>query len=175
MKKEFNICSEGVLVLASKTGLAEYYADKKFDYDYPEGLMGLINSGIISAITTESGEELKVRITDQDITDLESFEKIGLYNLNIQTEDSIYILGHAEFTQICNWKKGKIEDYDFPESPVFISDFKTGWYEITIFAKEVEFDDEEEEEEFQFEIEVILHFKSIINQSIAQLDDVLRI
>ena len=62
---DFDKETEGVLVICSKIGLMNFFADKEFDYSFPEGILPLVNRGIVVALVTESCDEVKGKIMDE--------------------------------------------------------------------------------------------------------------
>lgn len=174
MKTTFEVSTEGVLILSTQNALKTYFSDKEFDYRYPEGLMSLINLGIASIIATDSGDELKVVVTDEAIPADDSFKRVGQYHLRVGEGDSIYVLSHAAFTQICDWHKGDIAAYNFFEEPQQTSELRAGEYEVTFYARETELDEEVEEEE-EYELEVLIHFKPSTQGAPRKVETLLRI
>lgn len=158
MKHEFILETGGVLCLISKEGYKKYLESKDFNYDYPEGILPLINEGSLIALTTESTEEVKVIFTSEGMNNYEGFNEIGDQKLFIHPNDELFILDHGSFTQIGDWHKGDIDKFEFHTEKQFIPDLKLGWYLISLFAKEVPQEDEddadydENKEYFDFEI-----------------------
>lgn len=172
MEYNFKVDTEGVLILASQLGLKKYFKDKELDYDYPEGILPLINSGNILAITTESGNSVCLKIFIEENIDFEDFQNLGTYQLDIQENDTFFILDHASFTQICDWHKGDINEYDFDEvynPKLILEDIASGWYKIYVYGKEVDF------EENECYLEIILVFESIAHKINIEVRDVLSI
>lgn len=175
MQQTYLVSTEGVFIMTSSKGLAQYYADKNFDYAYPEGLFDLIRAGIATVITTESGDELNVLITDEPTIELDGFESIGTYPFQVLTEDAVFFLNHAEFTQICDNNRGDIQTFDFWEAPQQIDPFPEGVYELDFYFKEIDLEEEEEEENPEYELELLIHVRPQ-NGSIASktIENILR-
>ena len=165
-KVELCLCTEGVLVIASKQGLKDYFAENEFGYDYPNDLFPLINAGIAFPITTESSEDIKLTMKALEWGNKnEGFNEIGFYKIHVQEGDVLQIMSHAEFTQICDWHKGDVDKFEFEEDEDnrVANDIGPGWYAVQVLATPLaELDDEDEEEEEDeenyFEIEVLLQF-----------------
>lgn len=102
--------TEGVLMIANISKCKEYYADRKFDYDYPDGLADLITKGIVHIITTDEGIETIQWEFDQSKIDLNVWEYKDSYNyLDVETGDEVRLISHADFTQMCDNHNGDLE------------------------------------------------------------------
>jgi hypothetical protein len=119
--------TEGVLLICSKKGLKKYFADKEFDYNFPEGILPLINNGSVIALTTESSDEIKGEFIDIAMNEYKGYQLAGEQNLYIDEEDEIYVLSHAEFTQICDNHKGDIDAFDFWNEKIVFKNLRPGW------------------------------------------------
>jgi hypothetical protein len=128
--------TSGVLLLCSKKGLQKYFSDKEFNYDFPEGILPLINQGIILAVVTESGEDVigEVRIMDA-MQGHQDYLTSVRNKLLVDQDDEIFLLSHSEFTQICSNNKGDIDAFKFWEEKISIADAKEGWYDVTTYYK----------------------------------------
>ncbi len=135
-----NISTEGVLVLASAQGLLNEYKDKEFDYGFPEGLSNLLEKQTIIALQTSDGDELLIDFVEN--IDSEEFDKEINQIIDLQTNDTLLVLSHAEFTQICS-NNGKINDY--LSNILKIENIEAGKYHVKIRIKNVseEFDEYE--------------------------------
>ena len=135
------LSTEGVLVLASARGLEKEYAEKEFDYDFPEGLAQLLAEHAAVALTTESGDELLIDLhLNQPVPDVPFDHEINQY-LYLQADDELLVLSHADFTQICAHKKG---DYTQHRTSVEKIDIPApGLYHVNIRVEDVgdRFDD----------------------------------
>jgi hypothetical protein len=145
----FELCTEGVLTILSKVGLKKYFENEEFNYDYPEGILPIINKGSLIALTTESGEEVRLIITTNGMNEFEGYEEIGDQKLFVHTKDELYILNHAEFTQICDWQKGDIDKYEFYNKKKIVAGLDMGWYMVMLFGKESESEN--------FDLEIIVN------------------
>ena len=125
----------GVLLICSKKGLQKFYADKKFDYSFPEGILPLINLGIIAALVTESTEEVKGKIIDEAMNEYKGYRLVGEQNLFVEEDDELFVLAHSEFTQICDWHKGNIDDFKFWSEQISLKNLKAGWAIVFTHAK----------------------------------------
>jgi hypothetical protein len=104
--------TEGVLILANVSRLGSFFADKEFDYSYPEGLAELVQSGVIHIITTEETVE-NLNFTDhvQGI-DLNDWALHPSHNyLQVGEGDEIRVVAHGTFTRTCSQAKGNFLDY----------------------------------------------------------------
>ena len=119
--------TEGVLLVCSKKGLKSYFLDKEFEYNFPEGILPLINSGIVVALTTESSEEVKGELIDIGMNDYKGYKLAGEQNLHIEQDDELHVLSHSEFTQICSNNKGDIGTFKFWNEKIVIKDLRQGW------------------------------------------------
>ncbi|GAA4275578.1 hypothetical protein [Aquimarina mytili] len=137
MIKKFETETEGVLVLVSKKGLQNYYEKNDFDYSYPEGILSLVNTGIVLPITTESTDLINVNIRFEEGGDIDGIQ-FGQCKLFLEEEDTLQILNHADFTMICDYNKGDIDKYEFYYDQQFVNDLKKGWYLVTLFGKIIE-------------------------------------
>lgn len=114
--------TEGVFIIANITKCKEYYLDKEFDYDYPEGLADLLKNGIIHLITTDEDVEQIDFTLDQSVINLDRWEYQDSYNyLNVKPNDEIRLISHASFTQMCDNHNGDLES--FIDSSLIIKDF----------------------------------------------------
>jgi hypothetical protein len=120
--------TDGVLLLCSKKGLKKYFSDKEFNYDFPEGILPLINSGIALAIITESGEEVtgELRIMG-GMNDKSDYEIASENKFYIEDNDEIFILSHSEFTQVCSNNNGDLDTFEFWNEKITKSDLTAGW------------------------------------------------
>ncbi|MFM2387582.1 MAG: hypothetical protein RL660_2339 [Bacteroidota bacterium] len=109
--------TEGVLIIANITKCKEYYADKEFDYAYPEGLSDLLINGVIHIITTEEHVEEIHFIFDNEAFEFTEIDRRGKtwlhsesYNyMKVDEGDEVRLISHADFTQMCNNHKGDLE------------------------------------------------------------------
>lgn len=124
---DFEKETEGVLVLCSKIGLQKYFADKEFDYTFPEGILPLVNLGIVVALVTESGDEVKGKVIDEAMNEYKGYRLLGQQNLFIEEEDELYVLSHSEFTQICSNNKGAIDSFSFWNDKIMVKGIRAGW------------------------------------------------
>jgi hypothetical protein len=102
--------TEGVLIIANITKCKEYYSDKEFDYNYPDGLADLLTKGIIHIVTTDEDVEQIDFTFDKEEIDLDSWEYQDSYNfLKVATGDEIRLISHASFTRMCANHNGDLE------------------------------------------------------------------
>jgi hypothetical protein len=137
MKIDF-LNTEGVLLIASTNALKRYYADKAFDYDFPEGLYDLIRQGkLFAVITQESISELSIHFENASEEDLEGYIFLNDHNyFEAEDNDTVLIPDHAYFTQLCDWEKGNFEVFDAELPPVL--NIPKGTYKILTYHKEVQ-------------------------------------
>lgn len=103
-------CTEGVLIIANTNKCKEYYSDKEFNYDYPEGLANLLQKGIIHIITTDEDVEQIDFTFDKEEIDLGTWKYHDSYNyLSVGSGDEIRLISHAAFTQMCHNHKGDLD------------------------------------------------------------------
>ena len=104
--------TEGVLILANVSRLGNFFADKEFDYSYPEGLAELVQSGIIHIITTEETVE-NLNFTDKvEGIDLNDWALYPSHNyLQVAGDEEVRVLSHGTFTRTCDQAKGNFLDY----------------------------------------------------------------
>lgn len=128
--------TDGVLLLCSKKGLEKYYRERDFNYDFPDGILPLVNLGIIAAIITESGEDVagEIRIME-GMNDKENYTLSSENKFFIDLEDELFLLSHSEFTQICASTKGDIDNFAFWNEKVSISNLRSGWAFLFIHTK----------------------------------------
>ncbi|KFF01845.1 hypothetical protein [Chryseobacterium luteum] len=133
---KFEKDTDGVLLLCSKKGLEKYYRERDFNYDFPEGIIPLINQGIVAAIVTESGEDVvgEIRIME-GMNNKENYNISSENKFFIELEDELFLLSHSEFTQICYTKKGDIDNFEFWDEKVSISNLRNGWAFLLIHTK----------------------------------------
>ena len=99
--------TEGVLVIANTNKLKRHFADKPFDYAYPEGLKDLIVQGIIHIITTEETVENLNFVSEREQIDPESWEYNESCNfISVDAGDEIRLISHSDFTRICDQYQG---------------------------------------------------------------------
>lgn len=117
--KTFN--PEGVLIIANMTKCKEYYSDKEFNYDYPEGLSDLIQKGIVHIITTQETIKNLNFVFNKEEIDFDKWKYKESYNyLNVSKEDKVLLVPHGVFTRMCReWGKsdnitdGDVETFEF--------------------------------------------------------------
>jgi hypothetical protein len=133
---QFEKETDGVLLLCSKKGLEKFFREREFNYDFPEGILPLVNQGIVAAIITESGEEVvgEIRIME-GMNDKENYTVSSENKFFLESEDELFLLSHSEFTQICDSKKGDIDKFDFWNEKVSISNLRNGWAFLFIHTK----------------------------------------
>ena len=101
--------TEGVMIIANITKCKEYYADRKFDYRYAEGLKELIKDGIIHIVTTDEAVEVVELTFEKDDIDPDTFKHLESYNfLSVDEGDEVRAISHADFTQMCDTHKGDL-------------------------------------------------------------------
>lgn len=169
MKYEFNVGTEGVLILCSQQGIKEYHQDKAFDYDYPEGILPLINAGQLLAFTTESGDPVCLQIWVNESPATEHLRALGTYQIEIRSNDTWFLFDHGTFTQICDWHKGDVGKYDFDEvynPKVTLPTLSAGWYKVQAYGQELDFDEKE------CYAEILLDLKAIAHKEDLEVDDV---
>lgn len=127
MQKKFEKDTSGVLLVCSKKGLKKYFVDNIFSYNYPDGILPLINNGSVIALTTESSEDVKGEVMDISMNDFKGYRLYGEQNFFIEEEDEIYILSHSEFTQICSNHSGDIDAFSFWNEKIMINNLRAGW------------------------------------------------
>lgn len=136
MVLQFEKETDGVLLLCSKKGLKKYYKEREFNYDFPEGILPLVNQGIVAAIVTESGDDVTGEIIIMGgMNDKENYTLSSENKLFIEPEDDLFILSHSEFTQICNNHQGDIDDFDFWNEKIMISNLRSGWAFLFMHTK----------------------------------------
>ncbi len=102
--------TEGVLIFANITKCKNYYSDKEFNYDYPDGLSELLKQGIIHIITTDEAVEQVDFVFDKNEIDSQRWEFHDSYNyLKVDPGDEIRTVSHADFTQMCHNHNGDLE------------------------------------------------------------------
>ncbi|WP_294822461.1 hypothetical protein [uncultured Flavobacterium sp.] len=113
MKTIKDINTDGVLVVANVTKLkGQFNESNKFNYDYPEGLAGLIEKGIIHITTTESDVKSASFTLEINEIDMDKWKVHETYNcLDIAEGDEVRILSHGDFTRTCDWKHGDFDEY----------------------------------------------------------------
>ncbi len=119
--------TSGVLLLCSKKGLKKYFADKEFNYNFPEGILPLVNAGIVVALVTESSEEVKGECVTIAMNDYKGYKLVGEQNFYVEDDDEVYILSHGEFTRICANDKGDIDAARFWNEKIIVKDLRAGW------------------------------------------------
>jgi hypothetical protein len=138
MTFKFEKDSAGVLLLCSKKGLKNYFSDKEFDYDFPEGILPLQDAGIIVGVVTESGEEVAGKICDYDPADFQDLSEYPMYSpqkLYLAEADELLVLAHSEFTQICSNHQGDADVFKFWNEKISYEQLPKGWYLLTTYAK----------------------------------------
>ncbi len=136
MKVDFEIDTDGVLLLCSKKGLKNYFQTVTFDYQFPDGILPLVNKGIVAAIVTESGEEVtgEVRVME-GMNDKPKHQLSGEGKFYIEEDDELFVLSHGEFTQICDTFKGDIDRYEFRSEKISLAGLRKGWAFMFIHTK----------------------------------------
>lgn len=104
--------TEGVLIFANITKCKNYYSDKEFNYDYPDGLSELLKQGIIHIITTDEAVEQVNFVFDKAEIDMNLWEFHDSYSyLKADQGDEIRAVSHADFTQMCHNYNGDLDAY----------------------------------------------------------------
>ena len=141
---QFELNTEGVLLVCSTKSLFERYSSQSFNYDFPDGILDNINAGELLAAVNVSGDPIRVTLRiDEDLQLEKEWEDVAVFHLQVKEEDRLTLLSHAEFTQICSSHKGNINNYDFFEPQKFIDNLSVGWHEVEVFARELDFEEEE--------------------------------
>lgn len=107
---ETDMHHEGVLILCSSNRLKEFYKDKEFNYDYPDGLSDLLGQRIIIAIDSKDYSYSTI-IEKEILTEWE----FGYYNsIEFTNNDKLLVLHHGDFTMICDNHQGDYMSYRWP-------------------------------------------------------------
>lgn len=122
------IISEGVLVIASSKALITEYKDKKFDYNFPDGISKLLKEHKIIALTTSEGDNLIIEFDNSKDLKLQCDKEFNQM-LKLDMNDELLILSHSEFTQICD-KNGDYHNYKWPIQK--IEGLSSGTYSVNI-------------------------------------------
>ena len=117
------------MVLASARKLAEEYADKSFNYDFPDGLFKLLDENSIVALTTSEGDNVVLEILPMEQKLVGEFDKVITQWIELKSDDLLLILTHAEFTEICT-RKGDYKIYGWPVKK--IEGMEQGLYKLKI-------------------------------------------
>jgi hypothetical protein len=137
MIRRFELDTGGVLLVVSKNRLKSAFAETPFDYNFPEGMLALINSGGLLAVVTESGEDVKGRLLlDAPAENSTGFELLATQKFHLTADDELLILSHYQFTQIADWHKGDANAYTFRNKKIGLSKVKNAWYTAKIYAKQ---------------------------------------
>lgn len=133
---QFEKETDGVLLLCSKKGLKKYYEKHEFNYDFPEGIIPLVNLGIVAAIVTESGDDVTGEVLVMEgMNDKENYNLSSENKLFIEPEDDLFVLSHSEFTQICDQHQGDIDRFEFWNEKIMLSNPGSGWAFLFIHTK----------------------------------------
>lgn len=98
---------EGVMILASSNKLKQYYSEREFDYNFPEGIRDLIAANYIIAVNSLDYEYSTI-IELEKISNLE----FGYFNtLELDSNDELLVLHHGDFTMICDKHHGDYKSY----------------------------------------------------------------
>jgi hypothetical protein len=145
------ILNEGVLILASAKKLAEEYADKFFNYDFPDGLSKLLGENSIVALTTSDGDDIVLEVLTKKEKLIGDFDKVITQWIELKSGDQLLILTHGEFTQICS-KKG---DYKIAGWPIKkIEGYEQGVYKVKIGVEDFRDNFDEIEAYFRLTISI---------------------
>jgi hypothetical protein len=132
---KIKISTEGLLVFASAQGLLKTYQHTKFDYDFPDGISGLLNEQIAIALLTSSGNNIIIEFAHESLTPSSNIQKEINQYLRLDPNDELLILTHAEFTQICSGG-GDYNNHGYPIQK--IKDLEAGTYQLNIKVENVE-------------------------------------
>lgn len=135
MEKEIKIITEGVLIIASSSKLKTEYADKEFDYDFPEGFLHLLNNNSVIALTTNGGDNLIITTQYNKPLQRLDYHKVIDQYVSIQDNDELLIMSHADFTMICSSKQGDYKNYEW--DLLFAEPIKSGNYKLEIGINDV--------------------------------------
>jgi hypothetical protein len=144
MKTIKDIDTNGVLVIANTTKLKGQFDNSEFNYDYPEGLSGLIKDGIIHIITTEGDVKTVSFAFDKNEVDMAKWKLNDSNNfLNVEEGDTVRILSHGDFTRACSGNGGDFDSYAedsfFGKERVYGRapkiDFPAGYYKVNVYTK----------------------------------------
>ena len=111
------------------------YQDKDFNYDFPEGLSELLNNQKIIAITTPEGDNLLIEVIQNEELPENDFDNEIDQFISFESEDELLILSHADFTQICHFKKGNCKEFRWPIQKS--EGFDKGTYHFNIGIEDV--------------------------------------
>ncbi len=104
---ETDMHHEGVLILCSSNRLKEYYKDKEYNYDYPNGLSDLLRQKRLIAIDSKDYQYSTI-LEREKITEW----SFGYYNsIDFTDNDELLILHYGDFTMICDNHNGDYKSY----------------------------------------------------------------
>lgn len=126
---KMKISTEGVLVLASAKRLAKEYAEKEFDYHFPDGLSALLQQHSIIALTTMMGDSLIIDFVDEFDPTATVDNEIQQW-IELEEDDLLLVLHHGEFTWICDAKGDYTQVHWSPVQK--IANLSAGNYLVTI-------------------------------------------
>jgi hypothetical protein len=169
MIHNFKLDTGGVFILCSKIGLKKYFdkkEDKTFNYNFPEGILPLVNENVLVAFVSESGEDVKGRITINESEEIRLLEKgfVSQATYSFLVEE-LLILSHGEFTQICDWHQGDASLYSFGKIKK-LKAIPAGSYTIEMQTKVPK---------NGYLIGANLHFSTVDNVTMNQLSDLVRV
>jgi len=102
---------EGVLILASSNRLKQYFSQNKFNVEFPDGILELLNRRIIIAVNCWD-YSFQTIVETEKFTNLES----QLVNfIEFEKDDKLLVLHHGQFTMICDRKNGDHTQYGFKD------------------------------------------------------------
>ena len=95
---------DGVLVIASERALAKRYAERSFDYSYPNELLeGMRTADLVAWAAEEEGTAaVAVALGEADA----SFRAIG--TITVRGADALLVLPYSQFTFICAKQHGVV-------------------------------------------------------------------
>jgi hypothetical protein len=92
---------DGVIVVASKSGLRERFAKRTFDYDFPKELVEGARDRVVFGWQTEREGEVAVTIARGDPKDLDVGFEAGGTCIDVGTDGIVYVTPYGSFTRAC--------------------------------------------------------------------------
>ena len=162
------ISTEGALVLASAKRLAKEYAEKEFDYDFPEGLSALLQQHSIIALTTQMGDDLIVDFVDEFDPTATVDNEIQQW-IELEEDDLLLVLHHGTFTSICDMQ-GDYTRCNW-EPIQKIEGLPAGTHLVTIKVQDLK--DQFDEYEAYFRLTVQLKKSELVATTVNEVMDIM--
>lgn len=138
------IDTSGVLHICTSKSLKAFFSKEPYSHQFPKDVLPLVNKGGMISIPILSGEIARVKIgIYHTLEETQSYPNVIKYNIFLDDFDSVIVLSHTVFTQITSTYLGDVSRFNFQEDPIIVPGLSQGWYQLEIFYKALDFEEDE--------------------------------